>query len=237
METTEEGGKGFFKHVFNFDTDSKGEMLNLLQYTFLALIPVIVLNKLMQRFVPEADEEKGNVEILGEIVIQIIVMFLGLLLIHRIVSYVPTYSGIKQHEFHVLYVVLPILMITLSLQTKLGEKVNILLERLQNLWEGDKKDEKKGQGQVKVKQPISQPQVSTQNQSAFNQSIFTDGTSIHQLPSQPVQNVGTQQQPNYNNMYKNDSTPLVNAASPMENVYNEPMAANMALGGSAFSTW
>ena len=27
METTEEGGKGFFKHVFNFDTDSKGEML------------------------------------------------------------------------------------------------------------------------------------------------------------------------------------------------------------------
>ena len=51
-----------------------------------------------------------------------------------------------------------------------------------------------------------------------------------------------QQLPNYNNMYRNDSTPLVNAATPgqtegFNSMYNEPMAANAALGGGAFGSW
>ena len=32
---------GFFNHVFNFDETSKNSMLNLLQYTIIALIPVV----------------------------------------------------------------------------------------------------------------------------------------------------------------------------------------------------
>ena len=52
------GKPGFFKHVFNFNDDSKSEMMNIVQYAVLALIPVIIMNKAMQKFVPEADEEK-----------------------------------------------------------------------------------------------------------------------------------------------------------------------------------
>jgi hypothetical protein len=37
--------KSFLKHVFNFDDDSKSELLNIIQYAILAIIPVIVLNK------------------------------------------------------------------------------------------------------------------------------------------------------------------------------------------------
>ena len=37
--------KSFFKHVFNFDDDSKSEILNIIQYALIALIPVILLNK------------------------------------------------------------------------------------------------------------------------------------------------------------------------------------------------
>jgi hypothetical protein len=29
------GKPGFFKHVFNFDEESKGEMLNIIQYSIL----------------------------------------------------------------------------------------------------------------------------------------------------------------------------------------------------------
>ena len=75
------GKPGFFKHVFNFNEDSKSEMSNIVQYAGLAIIPVVIMNKLMQQYVPEADEEKGNVEILAEIIGQIVGMFIGILII------------------------------------------------------------------------------------------------------------------------------------------------------------
>ena len=45
---------GFVNHVFNFNDESKDEMMNIVQYAVLAIIPVVVLNKLTQKFVPEA---------------------------------------------------------------------------------------------------------------------------------------------------------------------------------------
>ena len=67
VSITGSGKGGFFKHVFNFDEDSKAEMLNIVQYSVLALIPVVIFNKIMQRFVPEADDEKGSMEIVAEV--------------------------------------------------------------------------------------------------------------------------------------------------------------------------
>ena len=221
LSKTSHGKSGFFKHVFNFDEQSKAEMLNIVQYAVLALIPVVILNKLMQRFVPEADDEKGSIEITSEVLAQIIAMFLVMLIIHRIITFVPTYSGEKYADFSISNIILAMLVIILSLQTKLGEKVSILVERLMELWDGpkDTKKGKKGQGNVKVSQPISQ------NQMAMNQSLGT--TSISTLPTQ------TQQLPDYNQMYQQDSTPLVGAATPgMESFDNGPIAANSGGGGS-----
>jgi len=133
MDNSDES-KSFFKHVFNFDDDSKSEILNILQYSIIAIIPVVILNKTMQKYVPESDDKKSSLEISAEIVIQIIVMFIGLLIIHRIITFIPTYSGSKYPEFHIVYIILAILMITMSLQTKLGEKVSILVDRVTELW-------------------------------------------------------------------------------------------------------
>jgi hypothetical protein len=227
MDTLEElskgsnGKTGFFKHVFNFNNDSKVEMINIIQYAILALIPIVFLNKMMQRYVPEADDDKGSPEILAEIIVQVIVMFLGILLIHRIITYIPTYSGEKYVEFNVTNIILAVLIIILSLQTKLGEKVSILVDRLLELWNGNNnnKNDKKNTN-VKVTQPIVQNQIlmapNTQNMGT---------TSINDLPQV--------QQPNYDAMYRQDTTPLVNASSPVV----EPMAANDALGGGAFGGW
>ncbi len=227
LSKTSNGKHGFFKHVFNFDEDSKSDMLNIVQYAVLALIPVVILNKLMQKYVPEADDEKSSIEITSEILAQIIAMFLVMLIIHRIITFIPTYSGEKYADFKVTNIILAMLVVILSLQTKLGEKVSILVDRVIELWEGPK-DTKKGkkgqnQGQVKVSQPISQNQV------AMNQSINSMGSnSINSLP--PVQ----QQLPNYDEMHQQDNTPLVGAATPgfgMDQL-TEPMAANMGVGGA-----
>ena len=193
METSggDDSKKNFVKHVFNFDDDSKSEILNIIQYSLIALIPVVVLNKTMAKYIPEADENKGSLEIVAEVLIQVISMFMGLLVIHRLITFVPTYSGTKYPEYNITFIVLAVLMITLSLQTKLGEKVGLLFDRVTELWNG--KSEKPGskKGNVKVSQPIAgqQPQqqmivnpAASMNQAAMNQSIYTDGTSIGSLP-------------------------------------------------------
>jgi hypothetical protein len=123
------------------------------------------------------------------------------------------------------------LVILISLQTKLGEKISILVDRIIELWEGtkDTNNGKKGNGNVKVSQPISQ------NQMAMSQSLNSMGsTSISSLP--PAQPTQTQQLPNYDQMYQQDSTPLVGAATPGMETF-EPMAANAMSGGfgNAFS--
>ena len=237
MDSSDDSKKNFFKHVFNFDDDSKSDMLNIIQYSLIAIIPVIVLNKSMQKYVPEADEQKGNLEILAEVVLQIIVMFIGLLTVHRMITFVPTYSGVDYPEFSIIFIILAVLMITLSLQTKLGEKVSILTERLTELWEG-KSDNKKKKGNVKVSQPISQNGQPT-NQSAMNQAMYSDGTSINSLPTSDMSS-SAQQMPDYNTMHRQDTTPLVGAASPtgQSEGFGLPVAASDMLGGfGGFSSW
>ena len=221
------GKPGFFKHVFNFDETSKSEMSNIVQYAVLALIPIVLMNKLIQHYVPEADDAKGSPEILAEVIGQVIVMFLGILIIHRMVTFIPTHSGEKYSDFSVTNIILAFLVIVLSLQTKLGEKVSIIVDRITELWEGPrdtKKKGKKGQGNVKVSQPISQQQP----QSAMNQSMASSmgTTSISSLPQQSS--------PDFNSMYQHDNTPLVGAATPgMDGSDMGPMAAN---DGGAFAS-
>ena len=225
------GKPGFFKHVFNFDETSKSEMSNIVQYAVLALIPIVIMNKLIQHYVPEADDAKGSPEILAEIIGQVIVLFLGILIIHRMVTFIPTHSGEKYSDFSVTNIILAFLVIVLSLQTKLGEKVSIIVDRITELWNGPqdtKKKGKKGQGNVKVSQPISQQQPQT----AMNQSLNSMGSSS--MGTTSISSLPQQSSPDFNSMYQNDNTPLVGAASPgMEGFDNGPMAAN---DGGAFAS-
>jgi len=235
--------KSFFKHVFNFDDDSKNEIMNIIQYSLIAIIPVVVLNKSMQKYVPEADDKKSSLEITAEVIIQVIVMFIGVLIIHRVITFVPTYSGAKYPDFHVICIILATLMITLSLQTKLGEKVSILVDRVNELWNGkqDNKKKKGSGGNVKVSQPISGQSITGAIGGA------ADGTAISLLPKYDTmqQNHGQpsmqpQQLPNYDNMHRPDANPLVGAATPgVEQMMpiNEPFAANTVLGGGSWGSW
>lgn len=243
MDSSDDSKESFIKHVFYFNDKSKSDVLNLMQYSFISIVPIVLLNKLIAKFVPEADETKGSLEVSAEILLQIFVMMFGIYMINRFITFFPTYSGAEYANFNVVSIVIVILMITISLQTRLGEKFNIIVERIIELWEGkpakNAKNAKnnKNNNNVKVVQPISgQQNMSSQsmNQSAMNQAMYSDGTSINSLP-----NAGDSQQlPNYNNMHQQDNTPLVNAATPsMEGFGNTIMAANEVLGGSFGSSW
>ena len=239
MDSSDDSNKNFFKHVFNFDDDSKSDILNIIQYALIAIVPVVILNKSIGKYVPEADDRKSSLEISAEIVIQVIVTFMGLLIIHRAITFIPTYSEAKYPEFHIVYIILAILMIMMSLQTKLGEKVSVLVDRVMELWDGKSDNKKKNaKNSVKVSQPISGQITGQQmNNAAVAQSLYTDGTAISSLPTNDVQyggggTVQPQQLPDYDSMYRKDTNPLVGAASPggMQESFG-PVAASEFLGG------
>jgi len=226
----------FFKHVFNFDHNARCDYLNIIQYSLLVIIPIIIFNKIMQRVVPSADEEKSSIELIIEVLIQVIVTFLVMPFIHRIVTFVPTYSGEKYSDFNVIYIIIPILIVILSLQTKLGEKVSILVDRLTELWEGPKETMKNGKnsnkkGQVKVSQPISQ------NQAAMSQSLNSMGSTSQNMGTTSISSLpvsqATQQVPDYSHQYPSENS---GQASVGVGFADEPMAANsgMSAFGSAF---
>ena len=139
----DEHKKTFFSHVFSTTEEGKAEILNVVQYATLGVIPIVFLNKLIQRFIPEADLDKSTIELLAEIFIQLIVMFCGVIVIHRIITFIPTYSGFKYENLVLTNVILAFLILVLSIQTKMGIKTNILVDRVSDMWNGADADDKK----------------------------------------------------------------------------------------------
>ena len=117
-----------FNHIFNENT--KLEMLNIVQYSLISIVPIVVLNKTMAYYIPEADESKDTIEILLEIFVQVIFMFVGIYIVHRMVIFIPPSSGLQYYELNMTHIILSVLLLILSLQTKIGEKVSILSQRV-----------------------------------------------------------------------------------------------------------
>jgi hypothetical protein len=204
--------KTFFNHVFSTTEEGKAEILNVVQYSLMGVIPIVLLNKLIQKFIPEADSEKSSWEILAEILIQLIVMFCGVVLIHRVITYFPTYSEYKYESLSLTNVILAFLIIVLSIQTKLGIKVNILVDRLSDLWNGTSSED----ASPKKKQNVRiAPQVSRHVPS---QADYLDSAQPDMFPPAPVVQSRQAQAP-------------VQAQAPQQEYFG-PMAANSLLGGS-----
>jgi hypothetical protein len=85
--------KNFLKYIFNFDKDTRIELINMLQFALIGFIPLIILMKVLEKYNPNPDNIKNSIEISGEIVIHIIFLLLGLFFIVRIVTYFPPISG------------------------------------------------------------------------------------------------------------------------------------------------
>ena len=247
MEDVENTNKvvknGFINHVFNFDNDTKTEVLNVGQYLLLAIIPMGFYNYMVDSVIPEVDESKSNLEILAEVVGQLTLVLVGMLFIHRLITYVPTYSGRAMGDMNLFSIILLLLVLLYESHTKVGEKTKILLSRVSDMWHGKKDDDKKKKGKkdgsvVKVSQPISRAGMPT------HQPSRADYLNAHNAMSSPTQMLPPQNPPSQqipqtdsgasNNIYNSGGFGgLQDANTP--SMSQEPMAANAALGG--FSSW
>ena len=98
--------KTFFSHVFSTTEEGKAEILNVAQYSLLGIIPIILLNKLIQRFIPDADADKSSVEVLIEVLIQLIV-FLFFVLHGSFFQLVERFFFLQSNSLHGFLMMLP----------------------------------------------------------------------------------------------------------------------------------
>jgi hypothetical protein len=174
----------FISHVFSSTEEGKAEIYNAVQYGITAIVPIVILNKLVQRFIPDPDFEKGSVEILAEIIIQLVVLFVGIILIHRIITFIPTFSKFKYEGLTITNVILAFLIIVLSLQTKIGIKTNILYERVMELWEGTGGNERKQQ--VKKGVRVTEGMMSGGGGHNASQADNLDNSPSGMFPPSPI---------------------------------------------------
>lgn len=230
---------GFFKSVFMIDKTEKGYLMNIMQYTMIAIVPVVLILKLLKNYVPDVDEEKGSVAISSEIVAQVLFIMTAIYFLHRIIVYIPTYSGATYGNVDLTNTIIMFLFIIFTMQTKLGEKVQIVIERVVDALDGNSAVKNTAKtatdAGVKVIQPISNQFVSNPTIEQMLTPQMTNlkaQTNEYSVPQQQGQPSG----PNFDNMYSGPNTPMVGAATPAGGM-NEPQAAN-AFGGSSFgSTW
>lgn len=230
---------GFINHVFNFDSDNKAAMMNMIQYIIIGLIPVVLILKTIKFYIPEEDDNKATAEITIEVAIQLFTIFLAIWFIDKTIRYIPTYSGSNYHKFNETNFILPILIILVTMQTKLGAKINILVNRSFELWNGSQNVHvgNTNQGNVRISQPIATPGIHQVSRADALDTVINPQAG--QMPAQ-------------NNVSMIDALPnMANGSggggglssfqnqaiqnSFMESM--EPMAANGALGGSFGSSF
>ena len=222
---------GFLNTVFNFDEENRGEMMNIIQYTILAIIPCLLILKACKYIFPGEDESKGSIEIFIEAFFQISFILITLTLIDKMVKYIPTYSKIPylgNTPFPTFS--LPFIFLLLTMQTKVAGKINILLERCMELIQGKKEAlSVENNKNVVVHQPLAGGH-SISRADTLDQSQLLPNSNVNtQLPAMQMQN------PDFNDMYQNQTTAMPGAAVPG---MNEPMAANDGGGGfGGFSSW
>jgi hypothetical protein len=179
------GGKGntsFFSYMFTLSPTEKNEILNSMQYILLVIIPIVILLKLMKNYIPLENPDKGSIEITVEVVLQLFIIFIAFLLIHKLVTFIPTYSTVPYGKMNLIHVIIPVVFLLLCMKSSISEKLSILLDRFllatglsKKEPEPKDKKEKKEKREVQVSQPMLPPPQST----SMNQQVY-------QEPSMPA---------------------------------------------------
>lgn len=221
--------EGFFTYLFNFDKNNKAMLSNLFQFAFIAAPLIIIVLKTINHYTPDENEDKGTLEIFLEVILSLSSILLSIWFINKIVRYIPTYSGEDYNSFNETTFIIPFLILLFTMQTKIGTKINILIERLIDIYEGktnlknDENEKNHKNGQQAPQHQMSQADLLP------SQQIHSQGLTNRQFTNQPHQQHQSQaNKPDFNNMFAGPNTPLMNA--------NEPIAANEAGGlfGSIF---
>ena len=217
VQKVEKSGNTLFNHMFS-DENTKPNIVNIMQYTAIGIIPVLVLNRLMQHIFPEVDEKKNNLELSIEVIGQLTLLFVGIFMIDNLIRYFNVYSGEKYNDVSVLNMILPLMIILFSVPSKIGQKMQLLMDRILRGLNIESEQKKEGGGEkieirptlpimTDVRDMMGQNQmgdVPPALQSVATKPEKTSSTSIASLPSSTQSSNGrvSNNNTNFNNMFE-----------------------------------
>ena len=82
----------FFNYMFSLADGEKIELINTLQYVILAIIPILLIIKVINNYIPPFDNKKSTVEVAVELIVQLGVLFTVFFFIHKLILFIPTYT-------------------------------------------------------------------------------------------------------------------------------------------------
>jgi hypothetical protein len=244
--------QGFFSYVFKLSRFKQEDLMNIVQYTILSIIPVLLFVYFTKKYIPLVEYNDSSIYIFLMTFFELVFMMLGIFFIDRMVNFIPTFSGKYYEPINLTTVVIIFVLFMLIINAGFRERTNVLLERFDkwfwfddaiakrlganvrkfNIFSGDILKDGENKNSTKPKNNMTQ-------EASVTPPLPTQGPI---LPN-PMTNYGgtmpTQQAPNFNNPYAGPKAPLVNANVPaMQEGFSEPLAANDALGGgSSWSRW
>jgi hypothetical protein len=214
------GGKSdsFVSYITTITPVEKNELLNVVQYILLAIIPLVLFLKFMKEYIPPENPTKSTIEITAEVVIQLSLIFVTFWLIHKIILYIPTYSASPYDKLNLVQMILPVLFLLFCMKSSISEKMSILLERAlivtgirtEGMTEPEPKKntqrQGEGQGMPSMGMPVGMPPI------PMNTSTSQESREVREMHSRGPS------APNMNNMNYGIQEPM--AANEMGNFVN-----------------
>ena len=231
------------KHVFNFDTETKNNLMNIVQYLVILIIPLKLVNDLIEYLFENNDYlNKNFLIILAECLFEIIITIVTILLIHRFITYIPTYSGTPYNNINLLQIALLFTFYNIRKNERFKNKFHHVVNKInQEIYPKYEKN----QSVVLNKQNNLQNNLQNNVQYLPQQpNINIEQNNIPNLAS--LEHRAVEQSVNRNN--NNIPPELIpqQTQQPSENnfketIFNdltkEPIAANDGNSGGNFSSW
>lgn len=226
----ENTGNAFFNHMFG-DKDTKSNVINIIQYTLVGIIPLIILSKSMQHIFPDADDRKNNFELSIEIIGQLTMLFIGIFFIDRLIRYFKSYSGEKYDDISPLSLILPLTIVLFSIPSKIGQKTKIITDRVLRALNIEKQPEIEEE-KIEIKPTI--PIMNDMRDMMGQQGVVDVPPALQSVATNPTkapESVGRVSTSNSNNSNTNTNTKTDNNTNN-ENFNNmfEPFASGSGSG-------
>jgi hypothetical protein len=251
--------QGFFTYVFKLSKFKQEDLMNIVQYTLLSIVPVVLFIYFTKKYFPSLEENDSSLYIFTVTVIELIFMIIGIFFIDRIINYIPTYSGKYYETINLTTIVVIFVLFMLITETGFKKRTLVMLERFDKFFFIDDALIRKFGGEVRpfnfavddIVPSKKQPNKNNKNNGKGNAGAGAgprvEGMSQQHSPPPPMPVAGPMpmvQQPftpgpvsmgggggGYNNGGGN-----MDGFVPEQ--YAEPMAANAALGGGGWgSAW
>jgi hypothetical protein len=124
--------QGFFSYVFKLSKFKQEDLLNVIQYTALSILPIMLFLYYTKKYFPSATHEDSSLYLFTLTFVELIFMIVGIFFIDRIINFIPTFSGKYYEVINLTNVILIFVIFMLISRAGFRERTSILLYRFDN---------------------------------------------------------------------------------------------------------